>query len=479
MVLEAFKVYFDAKKGGAKSPELKVIYNTIRVDFNELPKVSTLGGMEEALREYEENAPDSDKVLIDSEDNFYGSIKAGKLNKFLDYIYVPAVKDMTRETENSKGSVFSKLLTIVANEGEIEESIEKLNAETKAKVDGIVKENKADLDVASEKLTGELQRWAHPETSIQLIRKPDDNPLKMPNVFSTMKEGSFEGNIDKFGHGLHRSFLFALLNTWKHFSSQADVVDKADEREVIPKVLIFAIEEPELYQHPFQIRKIASVLRDLSDNGKIQTILTTHSPLLLQPDLPGTIKRITKKDSVSEVQIFDSSHIDWFRGKIPSDIYRLLNENVSEMLFADKVVLVEGKSDIPYIRTYWSQTRDAPFPLPIISFDGKDKIKPIKLARAFGIDTFVIFDMDNGKNPNQEMLSLLDIDIKDVTSNEIFVRDTDFAWPKTIEERINAEMQNFDQSKVKKEPLKIAERLIDAMQKGDKSPSMEKLLYQL
>ena len=77
------------------------------------------------------------------------------------------------------------------------------------------------------------------------------------------------------------------------------------------------------------------------------------------------------------------------------------------------------------------------------------------------------------------MLSLLDIDIKDVTSNEIFVRDTDFAWPKTIEERINAEMQNFDQSKVKKEPLKIAERLIDAMQKGDKSPSMEKLLYQL
>ena len=74
----------------------------------------------------------------------------------------------------------------------------------------------------------------------------------------------------------------------------------------------------------------------------IQTILTTHSPLLLQPDLPGTIKRITKKDSVSEVQIFDSSHIDWFRGKIPSDIYRLLNENVSEMLFADKVVLVEG-----------------------------------------------------------------------------------------------------------------------------------------
>lgn len=86
MVLEAFKVYFDAKKGGAKSPELKVIYNTIRVDFNELPKVSTLGGMEEALREYEENAPDSDKVLIDSEDNFYGSIKSGKLNKFLDYI---------------------------------------------------------------------------------------------------------------------------------------------------------------------------------------------------------------------------------------------------------------------------------------------------------------------------------------------------------------------------------------------------------
>lgn len=40
-------------------------------------------------------------------------------------------------------------------------------------------------------------------------------------------------------------------------------------------------------------------------------------------------------------------------------------------------------------------------------------------------------------------------------------------------------MRNFDQSKVRKEPLKIAERLIDAMQKGNKSPSMEKLLNQL
>ncbi|EJW21964.1 hypothetical protein IMCC14465_03580 [alpha proteobacterium IMCC14465] len=237
--------------------------------------------------------------------------------------------------------------------------------------------------------------------------------------------------------------------------------------------------EAELYQHPFQIRKIASVLRDLSENGKIQTILTTHSPLLLQPDLPDTIKRITKKDSVSEVQIFNGSPSDWHPKKVPGDIYRLLNENVSEMLFADKVVLVEGKSDVAYIRTYWNQKRDAPFPLPIISLNGKQNTKPIKLARAFDIEVFVIFDADKNGNSTPELLSLLNSDVSMVTSNEILVRDTHFAWPKNIEEAIKNEMLDFDPSNINKEPILIAERLINAMQKGNVSTSMEKLLCQL
>lgn len=217
----------------------------------------------------------------------------------------------------------------------------------------------------------------------------------------------------------------------------------------------------------------------MSENGKIQTILTTHSPLLLQPDLPDTIKRITKKDSVSEVQIFNGSPSDWHPKKVPGDIYRLLNENVSEMLFADKVVLVEGKSDVAYIRTYWNQKRDAPFPLPIISLNGKQNTKPIKLARAFDIEVFVIFDADKNGNSTPELLSLLNSDVSMVTSNEILVRDTHFAWPKNIEEAIKNEMLDFDPSNINKEPILIAERLINAMQKGNVSTSMEKLLCQL
>ena len=46
-------------------------------------------------------------------------------------------------------------------------------------------------------------------------------------------------------------------------------------------------------------------------------------------------------------------------------------------------------------------------------------------------------------------------------------------------EAIKNEMLDFDTSNINIEPILIAERLINAMQKGNVSTSMEKLLCQL
>ena len=78
-------------------------------------------------------------------------------------------------------------------------------------------------------------------------------------------EGAFEGDLLRFGHGLQRSFLLALL---QELASLHD--------EAAPS-LIIGIGEPELYQHPPQAKHLANVLERLSSNGT-QVIVCTHSP---------------------------------------------------------------------------------------------------------------------------------------------------------------------------------------------------------
>ncbi|MFV3517231.1 ATP-dependent nuclease, partial [Mycobacterium tuberculosis] len=81
-------------------------------------------------------------------------------------------------------------------------------------------------------------------------------------------DGQFEGNIARFGHGLQRSYLIALLH------------GLASEDDSAQPTLILGCEEPELYQHPPQARHLASVLESLSDKNS-QVIITTHSPLFV------------------------------------------------------------------------------------------------------------------------------------------------------------------------------------------------------
>lgn len=94
-------------------------------------------------------------------------------------------------------------------------------------------------------------------------------------------EGNFEGELPRFGHGLQRSYLLALL----HELASSD--DKATPR------LILRCEEPELYQHPPQARQLATVLQDLS-KANSQVIVSTHSPLFVSGEGFEDVRMVRK-----------------------------------------------------------------------------------------------------------------------------------------------------------------------------------------
>ena len=102
--------FFEAEKQGKKVAELKEAYNEIRKKYLELPSPGTKDAMIEALRSYEESHHEICEE-IPSADEFYG-ISKGKnlLEKHIQWVYVPAVKDAATEQAEARNTALGKLL---------------------------------------------------------------------------------------------------------------------------------------------------------------------------------------------------------------------------------------------------------------------------------------------------------------------------------------------------------------------------------
>lgn len=109
LAMEEFAGFFRKLGDKAKVEDLRSVYAELSQKF-ELPKASTGNAMVDALRSYEAARPDDCK-LIPSEDQFYGVSKGtGRLQKYIQWVYVPAVKDASSEQSEGKATSLGKLL---------------------------------------------------------------------------------------------------------------------------------------------------------------------------------------------------------------------------------------------------------------------------------------------------------------------------------------------------------------------------------
>lgn len=110
LAMRDFAPFFKAVGDGAKVSELQAIYGSIRDSFSDLPTAKTRDAMTSALHEYEMSRPD-ECILIPSEDQFYGvSQGQGLLRKYVQWVYIPAVKDAAGEQAESRNTALGRLL---------------------------------------------------------------------------------------------------------------------------------------------------------------------------------------------------------------------------------------------------------------------------------------------------------------------------------------------------------------------------------
>jgi putative ATP-dependent endonuclease of the OLD family len=138
-----------------------------------------------------------------------------------------------------------------------------------------------------------------------------------------------------FGHGAQRSAHMALI---KLLADQTRVGAPA------AGTIVLLVDEPELYLHPQAIEILRESFKSLSHQG-FQVVFSTHSPLL-----------IGERDVLDTSVIYKNAGATVVRQKLStaaqtigahthqaSVIFSL--QNASYLLFSEKVVLVEGKTE--------------------------------------------------------------------------------------------------------------------------------------
>lgn len=410
--MEAFRIYFEAEKEQKKVSELKEIFLRLKSEYAELRNATTKADMIEALQEYEQSNPKK-CVLIPSEDQFYGATRGvNRLAPHLQWVFVPAVKDATEESEESKTSALGQLLArTVRSKISFDEKISELRNRAREQYQNLLDAEQSALDEISTSLQGRLTAWAHPNLSARVLWKQDPEKsvrVEEPAAYIKVGERGFEGDLARFGHGLQRSYMLALLQ---------ELALLGDENS---PTLIMGIEEPELYQHPPQARYLAETLFDLSEKGA-QILVCTHNPLFIPGDNFDKIRIVREFGSPSFTQVTSLSYGDLSQelsevgerhlketGMV-AKLYPSLNPVINEMFFCRVLFLVEGQEDLAYITSYLMLTgkmidfrKNGCHLVPV---DGKNKlIKPLAMAKLLGIPVKVIFDADTNKTRPDEVV---------------------------------------------------------------------------
>lgn len=407
MGLPAFAPYFRMLGDSAKVAQLQEEYGRLRERF-ELPAAArTKDAMNTALWAFEAERPEQCE-LLPSEDQFYGA-SGGPLRDFVQWVYIPAVKDAASEQAEGKTTALGRLLArTVRAQVNFAERLQRLKAEAEEQYRQMLQAEQAALDGISAALQQRLTEWSHPEATARLLWHQDPRSsirIEEPAARLQAGDGEFEGSIARFGHGLQRSYLIALLQG----------LAAADDADA-PR-LILGCEEPELYQHPPQARHLSAVLQRLGQRNS-QVVVSTHSPYFIDGGGFENVRLVRKGRGIGRSVVrsctLDDLSADYAEatGERPdpregtlAKLHQVMQPHLSEMFFSPKLILVEGLEDAAYIHAWlvlterWEVFRASG--AHVVPVNGKSElIRPLIIARRMDIPSFVVFDSDGTKIQN-------------------------------------------------------------------------------
>lgn len=336
----------------------------------------------------------------------YPGVLKGSLPEF---IYIPAVRDITEEAKVTKTNPFGQLVNSL---------LERIPHEEK--------------DVISNQLKGIEKYFNRSDNGERLpaIQSTEDRlntlmaelmdcdveiAMSMPQLEDILREASIfaddgvRTSIETKGHGMQRAMILTILRAYAELTHEQKAGEKAGERTTI-----FAIEEPELYLHPQSQRTMVSVLRNIA-SGKDQIVYSTQSSLFVAIEYFDEIclLRREKMNGFLEsrpTQLLMSTLIEDLKARKGIDgteigmreqYYNAFNPMINEGFFADKVVIVEGPSEQYALPIYASALKydiDR-HNVSVVHAHGKGQMdRLLRIFTGFKIPTYLWFDGDKSSS---------------------------------------------------------------------------------
>jgi predicted ATPase len=510
-VMRDFAEFFAADNEGKKVAELKEIYAKIREGFPELPTASTKPAMSDALRAYEESHTEKCE-LIDESNQFYGFTRGTyHLENYIQWVYVPAVKDASTEQEEGSKTALGQLLArTVRTKLDFSEAIEGLKREVQTKYTDILSAQEEALKGLGLSMERRLQDYIDARARLDLKWYCDSKSsisIKDPVARAVIGDGDFVGEIARAGHGLQRGFLVTILH---------ELV--GNEAKGGPKLLL-GFEEPELYQHPPQAQHLADVLERLAlPENNSQIIVTTHSPYFVSSGGFPNIRMVRKERNfrVSAVRAGSVEALEQRLGRalqtttaspasLMATIGQIMQPSQTELYFSSVGVLVEGQEDVAFVSSQLVLNRQLSefrrMGCHFVVAGGKTNLsRLVAIAQELEIPFLLIFDADGNeikedKRRNQERDNLCLMRLCSVDGGQSFPPETLWGenfvvWPTKIRPVIRndfgsthwdaaqaaaREKHDLDQGVSPKNRLLVAYTLQELSEQGKQSPMLIKL----
>jgi len=350
---------------------------------------------------------DINYVAIDNCGNTLQYFLSGKeikvtneMREKVNVMYLPLDRQAYQQITSSQWKIYGKLLKHIASQ---------ISEEDKNRFKKGVEDSFAQhISSYIQRAEGLLKEYVKEQTGLDLSLKLSiiDPTMVLKDVRPRiMAPTGFEVDVENEGAGVQSAVAIAIARTYA---------------EIVQQPLILAIEEPELYLHPHGCRHFYKILKELSQNG-VQVIYTTHERSFVNVADLDSILLVKKENGGTKIYSCRSSITGIDAIKTASKF----DEEINEVFFASRVILVEGPDDKIACKLALEKLGIEldKYNISVIDCSGNTGIKPmVEILQSFNIDTYVLMDEDPGNQTTQQLIS----EIRDLIGNDkVFLQSPD------------------------------------------------------
>lgn len=393
--------------------------------------------------------------------NFYpiGRDEPAKEFSLSSLLKVDTIEANTVKNDKTLSQAYNKIVSTYIKNNDIatiDNLLGKINYQVKDMVDSNIK-NILQSAVSSIESTKNLKMNLHPDVTLEKI-------FANSIIYEYQEENN---NIPENQFGMGYTNLMVII------AKIVDYIELYSKKDINGSVNILCIEEPESFMHPQMqelfikniSKAIATLLGKKQQLDTFQILITTHSTHILNSKIQSgnTLNNISYLGqagvnniikNISDDAIVSGRDID---KKAYEYIKKYLRLEVSDIFFADAVILVEGVSEETYLRYEIDKHPVLKnHHIKVYRIDGAYAHQFISLLDLLEIKTVIFTDLDLKRSESEKKVDIKDNDDPDVIPQNISDLESKYAAA-TSSLSTNGTLQFFIKEELKDKKAKYGE----------------------